>query len=143
MKRALHATLLLLFLAGPLGAAPITEAVDPSMIKARDWLLMLDKGAFEQAWNEADPLLKKRELDRFVGDVQKSRKNQTEIACRIGLYVEMLDRPISVQTSFDTRFADGTRVTEKVTLYYGDKDALQVAIYKVDGAQKGKGGCAG
>lgn len=141
MKRALLASLLLTFAAGPLGAAPVTEAVDPAMIKARDWLLLLDKGAFEQAWNEGAPTLKKRELERFVGEVQKARKNQTEVTCRQGLYVELLDRPAGTLTSFDTRFADGTRVTEKVTLYYGEGDALQVAVYKIENAPKNRTGC--
>src|SRR6185295_12955876 len=100
MNRAFFAPFLLAFAAGPLGAAPVTEAVDPAMIKARDWLQMLDRGAYEQAWNDAAPALKKRELERFAADIQKSRKNLTEISCRQGLYVELLDRPPGTAASF-------------------------------------------
>ncbi len=133
-----------LLLVDPLSAQPATQAVDPAMVRARDWLQTIDRGEFERAWKDADASWQKKDLERFTKDVSRNRPEApVTVACRAGLYVELVDRPPGSMAYFDTRFSNGKRVTERVTLYYGEQDVLHAAAYKIDPPQKGKGGCGG
>ena len=69
-----HLVLGLAVLAGAARAQPVTEAVDPAMIRARDFLQQLDRGEYEQALVGADERLAKRGAERFASDVQKERR---------------------------------------------------------------------
>jgi len=124
------------------GAQPATEAIDPNVVRARDWLQRLDRGEYDQAIAEADDKLKSRGAERLAAEVQKARKGETTIACRTAVYVELFDD--GAIATFVSRLGNGQRVAERVTLRYGDNDALRVSGYRVEAAPKDKpAACAG
>lgn len=112
-------------------AQPVTEAVDPAMIRARDWLQQLDRGEFEAALQAADERLAKRGLEKFSADVQKARRGEAMPACRTGLYVEVLND--GAEASFVARYTNA-RVIERVTLRYDRQDQLHPSEYKIAGS---------
>lgn len=111
-------------------AQPITEAVDPAMVKARDWLQQLDRGEFEQALAASDERLAKRGLEKFTADMQKARRGAAVPSCRTGLHVEILKD--GVDASFVARYGED-RVLERVTLLYDKADQLHPSEYKISG----------
>jgi hypothetical protein len=135
-----HLVLGLAVLAGAAQAQPVTEAVDPAMIRARDFLQQLDRGEYEQALVGADERLAKRGAERFASDVQKERRGVAMPSCREGLYVEILND--GAETSFVSLFGND-RVTEKVTLKYDDANALHPTEYRITGAPRDSKACSG
>ena len=93
-----------LVLLGSAHAQPITEAVDPAMVRARDWLQQLDRGEFEQALAASDERLSKRGIEKFSADMQKTRRGAGMPTCRAGLYVEILND--GADASFVARYGE-------------------------------------
>jgi hypothetical protein len=112
-------------------AQPVTEAIDPAMVKGRDWLQQLDRGEFEQALAASDPRLAKRGVEKFSEDVTKSRRGVAMPSCRSGLHVEILKD--GVAASFVARYGED-RVLERITLLYDKSDQLHPSEYKISGA---------
>lgn len=112
-------------------AQPVTEAADPAMIRARDWLQELDRGQYDAALQAADERLAKRGLEKFTAEVQKARRGEAMPSCRTGLYVELLDD--GAEASFVARYGND-RVTEHVTLRYDPQDVLHPTEYKISGS---------
>lgn len=117
-------------------AQPATEAIDPNVVRARDWLQRLDRGEYDQAIAETDDKLKNRGVERLAADVHKARKGEMTVTCRTALYVELLDN--GAVAAFISRLGNGQRITERVNLRYNDNDALYVSGYKVEAAPKNK-----
>jgi hypothetical protein len=122
---------LLLAATASVSAQPITEAVDPAMVRGRDWLQQLDRGEFEQALAASDERLAKRGVAKFSDDVTKSRRGVAMPSCRTGLHVEILND--GVAASFVTRYGED-RVLERVTLLYDKADQLHPSEYKISSA---------
>jgi len=131
---------LVLVASGSAQAQPVTEAVDPAMIRSRDWLQQLDRGEFEQALQASDERFVKRGIEKFTADIQKVRKGEAMPSCRSGLYVEILND--GAETSFVAKYGD-SRVTEKVTMKYDSGNVLHPSDYKVSGAPKDNKACNG
>lgn len=112
-------------------AQPVTEAVDPAMVRARDWLQQLDRGQFDAALQAADERLAKRGVEKFTADVQKARRGEAMPSCRTGLYVEVLGD--GAEASFVARYGND-RVTERVTLRYDAQNVLHPTEYKISGS---------
>ena len=125
---------------GSVHAQPVTEAIDPAMIRARDWLQQLDRGEFDPALQAGDERLIKRGLEKFTADVQKLRRGEAMPSCRNALYVEILND--GAETSFVARYGD-SRVTEKVTLKYDAANVLHPSDYRVSGAPRDSKACNG
>lgn len=122
---------LLLAAGASVHAQPITEAIDPAMVRARDWLQQLDRGEFEPALAASDPRLSKRGVERFSDDVTKSRRGVGVPSCRSALHVEILND--GVEATFVARYGED-RVLERITLLYDKDDQLHPSEYKITGA---------
>ncbi len=141
MKPYRFALPLLLAASAHVQAQPITEAIDPAMVRGRDWLQQLDRGEYEQALAASDPRLSRRGLEKFTEDVQKSRRGVAMPSCRNGLHVEILND--GVAASFVARYGED-RVLERVVLLYDKADQLHPSEYKISGAvPKDSKACSG
>jgi hypothetical protein len=120
-----------LLLALPASARNLQEPALPQMDLARAWLELLDAGQFQQAWADAtDNLQRDSDLARWTQSVHRARRSNAAVRCRKGLAFELLEEPPRVVALFVTEFADGHRISEKVTLPADATRATQISAYR-------------
>ncbi|MBL8299584.1 MAG: DUF4019 domain-containing protein [Rhodanobacteraceae bacterium] len=105
--------------------------------RAREWLALVDTARYAEAWAQTGTALREG-LDREAWSqrIRAARRSNSTVLCRKTITLEPLADPARTAAWFVTEFADGQRISEKVTL---SADHTQILGYRTGPAAADRG----